>query len=321
MKKLGFFLVSLVLVCMVTLALAEVAIRSVNPTPRVQLVQRDNVEHLEVRRDRVVWASEYPKIEARPCLNAGDDTRRVAFVGSSIFRGSGVDGDATFTTTLQRRLAPANICVDNVSEPAFTAEQKHVLALDLLEAQHPPDLMYWEIWRNDVGAWTLIEDWGVNAIKLSRDESGAPNLLGLPASWNRALLEASQLYRYGTLTLGESGGRPSELWPPMLETELKPIVNKAREVGTTLILVVSPPLHQPFRETAGQGFAGYTPLWELATRESLRWIRLAERLIDADHVALRVDTCCHFSEDGHDVLADLFEEDIRATLMPSEAAL
>jgi hypothetical protein len=297
---------------------AEIAVRVLHPTPRLQMVRFDATETLSVKRDRVVWTLREPEIMAHGCTPGTTDLR-VAFAGSSIFRGSGVSGEETFTTALQQRAD--GWCIDNVSQPAFTAGQKHVVAMDLLEASEPPDLLFWEVWTNDLDGYVLLEDGAYNLLHHTLDSDGTPNAFGLPATANRALFGLSKLYAYATLAVGSSRGDDVDLakaWDAMLRDQLEPVVTRAAEVGTTVVLVLCPRLDRPFAQSASRPPRIYGRIWPFAQRHGLRWIRLSERLEGQPVETLRVDTCCHYAAAGHAALADLFEAEIRRASAPAE---
>ena len=320
MKRWVFPAVSVVMGIALMCGVAELSLAILNPKPRVQLLHRDKLVSLEHRRGRVVWRQKSPIIERLGCAGAGPDVARVAFVGSSIFRGSGVPGDTTFSSLLQRSYADGRTCIDNVAEPGFTSEQKHVVAMDLLEAAEAPDLLYMEVWQNDIGAWVQVGDWAVNALQLRTDASGVPNPAGLPEAWNVHALQWSHLYRYLALAAVSTDRSPVELWQPMWARDLEPVLDLAKARGTEVVLVVAPPLNRPFSETLGREFQGYEHLAQIREARGLDRIDIARWLIDEDPVAMRVDPCCHYSKAGHERLASAFRGDIERRLRPSTEA-
>jgi hypothetical protein len=305
-------LLALTAVIGATALLAEVAVRVMNPTPRLQIVRPDVATTLEARDGTVVWTLDTPEITSNGCANAPEDAFRVSFVGSSIFRGSGVSGEQTFTTALQQHAD--GWCVDNPSQPAFTAGQKRVVALDALKSPRPPDLLFWEVWTNDPDGYTLIDGVAYNLAGLQTDVRGVPDAFSLPAGLNGWLFRTSALHRYATLaliTLSPKAIDQAAQWDELLARDLLPVVEKAREVGTELILVICPRLDQSFDASTSRPPEVYGRVWPFAQQHGLRWIQLAQRLEGQDVEALRVDTCCHYNPAGHAALAEVFEQEIR----------
>lgn len=304
-----------------SLATAELAVRFVNPTPRVQLVRPELARTLEARDGTVVWTLDHPRIQAQGCDDAPPDALRVTFVGSSIFRGSGVEGEQTFTSLLQQRAD--GWCVDNPSQPAFTAGQKRVVALDALHAPTPPDLLFWEVWTNDPDGYTLIDGVAYNLAQLHTAADGTPDAFGLPVGLNHQGFRHSALYRYASLTLAAKDPASldlSRVWDELLRDELLPVVQRAREVGAELVLVTCPRLDQSFDASASRPPREYGRVWPFAQAHGLRWLRLSERLSGQPVEDLRADLCCHYSPAGHAALADLFEQQIRDALARSHDA-
>ena len=103
----------------------ELALRIAGPTPRVQAIRAAEVTSFELVDGVPFWAAEDPEVPHR----CNSDARpRAVFVGSSIFRGSGLGSGAEVFSSQLSELAPG-WCVDNVAEPAFTGPQKAIAAM------------------------------------------------------------------------------------------------------------------------------------------------------------------------------------------------
>jgi hypothetical protein len=304
-RRLWFALAALAVSAGVLAGVAEVAVLVLRPTPRVQVVRRSEVVSLDDIHGVPVWRSRWPEVAAHGCDDAPASAFRVLMVGSSILRGSGVEGHETVTTLLQARFPAAEVCVDNVSEPAFTAPQKRMAALARIR-DAPPDLVIFEVWHNDDGTWVLLGDDAISVGALRVGSDGLPTL-GPTGSAHRALLRGSALYRFLTLTLAEDPARQRDLgarWARMLPREVGPVVEAARAVGADVELWVMPPLDRSFRASLAAPGADYGAVWAWAEAEGVPWVRVAELFGDRDPEAVRVDPCCHYNAAGHAVLAD-----------------
>lgn len=302
------------------LAVAEGAVRLLHPSPKAQVLT-DGVRGLtlgEAADGTVVWRYDEPAVASDDCAGASGDLARVAFVGSSIFRGSGVDGPEVFTERLRHAVGD-RACVDNLAQPAFTAEQKRAVAVAALgeaaSAGRPYDVLYWEVWANDRGRFLRLGDRAVDVGAYPLDTAGRPAPLSLPTGLSGALWGGSALYRYAVLALGAEGDVDRDVrdqWARLLEQHLAPAVEAAEAAGTELVLVLAPPLDQPFGTSAARPYPGYGAVWPFAQDHGLTWLRLSMALEGEDVETLRHDPCCHYSAAGHARLAEVFADDLAA---------
>jgi hypothetical protein len=290
------------------LVTAEVAVRWIAPTPRVQVIRADQVVSMEQVDGVPVWHLASPEVARDACANAPEGAKRAVFIGSSILRGSGVQGPEVFSERLRARLPPGSWCVDNLAEPAFTAPQKAVVALRALDGPRPPDLLVWEVWENDPGQWRWLGDRAVNLRHHVVDPgTGAPEWGFVRGVWADRLFRSSELWRYAVLTLATRDPDMAALMEASLERDLAPVVARAREVGTEVQLAIFPDLSRSFAASASKPLPAYKPVWPFAEAHGLTWLRVDLALQDQDVAALRLDTCCHYNAAGHEALADLFQ--------------
>jgi hypothetical protein len=300
-------LARLALAAALFLATAEVAVRWIMPTPRVQVIRADQVASIEEVDGVPVWHLSSPEVARDGCANAPEGAKRAVFVGSSILRGSGVEGPQVFSELLRARLPAGSWCVENLAEPAFTAPQKAVVALRALARTRPPDLLVWEVWENDPGQWRWLGDRAVNLRHHVVDPAtGAPEWRVVRGAWADRLFRASELWRYAVLTLATHDPDMAALMSASLERDLAPVVARAREVGTDVQLAIFPDLSRSFAASASKPLPAYKPVWPFAEAHGLTWLRVDLALQDQDVAALRLDTCCHYNAAGHEALADLF---------------
>ncbi|HMV69153.1 MAG TPA: hypothetical protein PKA64_20065 [Myxococcota bacterium] len=296
------------------LATGEAAVRLARPSPRAQVVREDGGVHLRVEDNVVLWTSAEPVVQTDACSRAPASALHAVFVGSSILRGAGVPGSDVFTERLRARLPPDAVCVDNLAEPGFTGEQKRVTALGALARPRPPDVLYWEVWENDYGNYGLFPDGtAINLFGFVRDPQGYPSVAAVPQALHHALFDHLELWRYAVLALApQQATRASavDLRVAEIARDVEPVLRRAAEVGTQVVLVVCPSLDRPFGESAREPALGYGPVATLARERGVRAVWLADALAEEDVEALRLDPCCHYAVAGHRRLAELFEADL-----------
>jgi hypothetical protein len=304
----GAAFAKLTLAAALFVATAEAVVRWVAPTPRVQVIRVDQVVSMEEVDGVPVWHLASPEVTQDGCEGAPPSAKRAVFVGSSILRGSGVEGPEVFSERLRQRLPPGAWCVDNLSEPAFTAPQKAIVAHRALARARPPDLLIWEVWENDPGQWRWVGDRAVNLRHHRVDPVfGAPVWGPVRGVWADRLFRTSELWRYAVLSLATREPDMAALMSASLERDLAPVVSHARDVGTRVELAIFPDLSRSFAASASKPLPAYKPVWPFAESHALTWLRVDLSLQDRDVAALRLDTCCHFNAEGHAALADLFE--------------
>jgi hypothetical protein len=302
------------------LGVAEALVRGLSPTPRAQVLVESRTITFGETGGVVTWHTRDPQIEPTPCASSAASHQAVV-VGSSILRGSGTEGPNVFSELLRQRLDPAAWCVDNLSQPAFSSEQKRAVALEALARPRPPDRLYWEVWQNDGGHYVRLGDTVINVGAYPLDEAGYPSPLGLPPAVNRGLFDHVALWRYAVLALGArdpASQDPKARWEAILRDDLLPVVEAAKAVGTQIVLIECPPLDRPFADSVVKPHRGFGAVWTFAGAQGLRWIRLESALEGEDYVALRADPCCHYNAAGHARLADIFERDLVGDVVPEK---
>lgn len=308
------YLVQTAAAVLIFLLTAEIAVRVVHPAPRVQIVKGDDQIHVFEQDGVVLWTGGGPKMEQDACAKAPASALHAVFVGSSILGGSGVQGPQVFTELLRARLPGDDVCIDNLALPAFTGEQKRVTAMAALARERAPDVLFWEVWENDFGDYERFGDGAaINLFGYSRDAAGYPTVPLVPAPVHHLLFDHSAAWRYGVLALAvDHMARASmaELRKGEIKRDLEPVLARAAERGTTVILVVCPMLNRPFVESITHPHLGYEPVWAFARDRGLRLLRLEQLLEHEDVIAMRADPCCHYSPLGHERLATAFEAEL-----------
>lgn len=295
-----------------SLLIGEALVRAVNPTPRAQVLVEGRNITLGETDGVVTWRTRDPEVDEEACAHSAAP-RHAVVVGSSILRGSGTTGPYVFTEQLRDRAEAAGWCVDNLSQPAFSSEQKRVVALEALRRARPPDRLYWEVWQNDGGRYLRHEDMAINLGGYELDSAGRPRWGSLPEAISGPLFEGSALWRYAVIALGASPADqhdPVERWRKILDADLLPVVEQAKRTGTEVVLVVCPALDRSFAESEAKPHRGLGALWTFAGQHHLRWIRLEAALAGKDYLALRADPCCHYNDVGHAALAEVFASDL-----------
>jgi hypothetical protein len=311
MGRWDFAIVGTALGLSATLLAAEVVVRSARPQPRVQVVRdgAEGVSFVPSVDGTVLWHAEAPRV-GRPCADAPADVRRVAVVGSSILRGSGVLGPQVWTELATAELAGV-ACLDNLAEPAATAEQKRAIALAALD--DAPDLLVWEVWENDPGHFVRIGDRAYDVASYPLDGGGRPNPFGVPDALNARLFGGSELYTYAVLASSDpTRHTPGAMWQRVLAETLVPVLDRAEAIGTEVWLVYAPRLDRPFAASLAEPYPEYAQVDALAAARGLPVLRLAALLAGEEVADMRVDTCCHYSVAGHARLAEAFTQRLRA---------
>jgi hypothetical protein len=313
---LGFLSLGLIFV------IAEVAVRVIKPDPRVQIVRDLGGIHLEVIDGVPVWEEHRGNVIVNEgCVErvraTGVEPLKVAVFGSSILYGSGVDFNQNFSHLLQKRLDEDRkthqdagqkvppTCIRNFSQPAFGHANKYALATRRLQ-EFKPDLIYWEIWKNELNKHVMVGDVIYSVKKLTVGEDGLPMLFSMPQGLNRWLLENSRFYEYATLALSQSDASEQWTieWRRFAHNQLSQVVSLADTLGARLELVFCPSLDQPFSETLANWDSGYLEVENFAKERDIVSHRLSRALLKEDFMAVRNDPCCHYNVEGHRKIAE-----------------
>lgn len=334
--RLGFAAVAVLLAAGVSAVVAEMAVRVIHPTPRVQVIRSTQprevgdgrVVHLEVRDAGgvPVWQDRfYEGRRGWDCTEAPEGVTRVLVLGSSILSGVGLADSDVFSGPMQARLE--NVCVTNLAEPGFSFDQQWAVAQDVLPKLEP-DVVIWEVWANTPWSFVQLGDTAYRFRHLEVDAEGLPTGLGLPSGLHRALLPRSRFYELAVLSLTPT--RPitqarEEAWEGWAAGPLAEATAALEAAGVAQIWVYASPLNAPFDELAKPSKRGPGSRWDLGydrVRQVVpdaRHVDLVKLLADLDVTQIRRDTCCHFNEAGHQALAERLApivDAVRATAAP-----
>lgn len=308
------------------LATAEVAVRTWDPTPRLQIIRsedHDGEEGVPIHRvdGEPVW-EDFGTVPRRNAGCDGDAATDVVLLGSSITFGVRLAPEDTVGARLQGLLDGARPwCVRNHAQPGFTGRSKLAAAKEALPAL-APEVVLWEVWHNDGGGYTMIGPDAYNLTSLPVDEQGYPRGL-LPGGLHRAAFRSSAFYHYLTLALAQppEAGK-LEAWQAYVDGVLPEVLALTEAHGGRLGLVLMPPLHQPFAESAKrtrEGLPGYLEVVTWAEAAGVPYLDVADALRGEDVEALRIDACCHYSAAGSARIAEVLVPFVEA-LAPSPEA-
>jgi hypothetical protein len=94
--------------------------------------------------------------------------------------------------------------------------------------------------------------------------------------------------------------------PEQLAGPLQRVIARAHEADAEVLAVQLPRLDRPFADTAAKPDVGRHMVLEAAARAGAHTMVLARHLQDHDVEAVRLDTCCHYNDVGHQALAQVF---------------
>lgn len=294
LASLGLFLVAL-----------ELCFRSVSPSPRFQIVRADR--GLQVRQGIPIWR-DGGSLERQNagCVARHPGALHIAFFGSSIFFGTGVDLKQTFAFLLQRdldaRFGVGKVCVLNYAQPGYGATSKLAEARELLP-KLKGDIIVWEVWNNDPWSYAMLGS-GAYALRDARvDAAGYPDAFSLPAAVNHFLFQHSRAYEFASLS--QVPLMPPLEWSMLIRSRVVPVMDevlaRARAHGNELWLVPAAQLDRPFSEQLHD--PNNSVLRDWADEKRVPYRELAELLGDQDMARIRLDPCCHYNVQGHAVLA------------------
>lgn len=336
-KRLLFPALAATLALTAAALVAELAVRAINPTPRVQVFRPG--DRTGAAGDRVMvneggiptWT--FP--DAAPRYNLDCPTRhpnapRVLVLGSSIFAGVSIEPERVFTRLLDTQLFPGEpVCVLNLAEPAYSFQNQAQVLRKHIEALQP-DLIVWEMWSNSPWPYQMVGDTAYRFHSLIVGEDGTPNPLRTWPPLHRWLLPRSRVYELTVLTLA---------------TELHPAWNHRHVVGFTagelrttlrwvteelqvpVLAVFCPKLDRSFEQQrdgrgtdddADAAYAHYRLMDQALQAIEVPTLHLDERFIELGVTPeqVRLDPCCHYNEAGQQVLVDAIAPTLRAMLRP-----
>jgi GDSL-like Lipase/Acylhydrolase family len=286
----------------------ELVFRLAKPTPRFQPIRASSSNLLEDRDGIPVWQEPGTKERRNEaCLEKNPNALDLAFFGSSIFFGSGLSPNETFTTLLQQKLdarfGAGAACVLNYAEPGFSAPNKWALARDVLPRLHDA-IVIWEGWDNDPFPYVFLGS-AAYALRNARvNAAGYPDAFRLPPALNDFLFRHSRAYEYSSLAFVPE--QPGPEWNDLLRIRVLPFLDQllglVRQKGAELIVVPAPHLDRPFRDQIESDMHRATRQW--AQKNGVDYDELAKLLADRDPATIRLDPCCHYNAAGHRLLAE-----------------
>jgi hypothetical protein len=302
-----------------TVVLAEVGLRLVRPTPRVQIVRAGVLTELdpgEVAGDDVpLWRTSFddPR-HNEACLEDNPGARVWVVLGSSILAADGLAPSAAFNLALQERLRPelGPLCILNLAEGGYTFDNQLAVAREAIPRLEP-ELVLWEVWENSPFRWAMVGGHAYRFQHVAVGADGLPNPMGVPSAVHRTLFSRSRLYEYSVLALVERpADAASDPWNSLLDDRL----DEARalvEAYGELVVVFAPHLDMPFEERIAAREARTSPLdrhyadvEQWARGRGVESVYLDVLLRDLDVTDVRLDPCCHYNVEGHLALADRF---------------
>lgn len=306
-----------------SLLLAEAAIRVWKPTPRSLIVRPGHFNQLVDHDGVPVWtwpshddATAHGLRHGLDCRDTADITVLVA--GDSIFHGVQLPVEQTAAFRLRERLRarfPGNTtCVVSLAEPGHTLYTQAPLVHQALDAMKV-DVLLLEIWGGRPRMPTRFDDTVYYFEGATLDDNGLPNPLRLPTAVHEALWRSSALWEYAHLALGptcqECGPSEEQAW-----AVLDGIEAHAEQVGSAKVHLLPAFLDRPYAEQAdniAQMSAWYVRWQEHHTTPA---IRLWEAMGHIDPTTLGMDAC-HFNQDGHTALLDVFERAVVPRIDPA----
>ena len=296
-------------VALITLGLAEVLLRVIKPYPRVQVIRGGRVEMFTA--DKVpIWVQDRDRMNLG-CPDQYPEARLVVFTGDSIFFGTGLQTAESFTSVMQTSLDQEHgrgaWCILNLSQPGYTIEQKLYWYRKLLE-RHQPDLVFWEFWPNELGRYRMIGDSAYNVSGTDADTNRLPSFVPGNDRFNRWLFSNSRLFEYLVLMMIRSQEMSPEWVAETYVPFLQGLESDLKQAGGRFVAVVATRLDRPFSEFDGLEKDPQTTMSTSMADSSIETIFLHKVLsnVNADYREVRMDSCCHFSKKGHEVIAGIF---------------
>jgi hypothetical protein len=280
---------------------AELAVRALDPYPRVQILRDHGPPKYPVLYafDGVpMWRSDDPVIRTYrepACLS--DPSRTVLLiVGDSVVF---VSGDRKFAGNLGPALQEVmgdRWCVVNAAHSGYSAAQK-LGALRESLTRLKPDVVLWEVWAE--GPTLSYVGPHIYALGSTRkDDDGYPAVPVVPGALHHPLFRWSRAWEYLTLTSVAGNGDEDVLQYHFEALRL------SRDHRFTLVFGAFPSLAKPFEDDDRYVPAAQREVVDWADREGLQVVDVRGLLRDQDVEALRVDPCCHYNQQGHAVIAE-----------------
>jgi hypothetical protein len=240
---------------------------------------------------------------------------RIALLGDSVSYGVYVPLEDTFATLLARRLDAQcdGVSLYNVAVPAYSTIQERIsLERKVLAAR--PDIVLVGALPNDIEAYTFVGNAAFD-VRVEQQE-GVPVFrhFPLPDSVNRFLLVHSVLYQFLTfrgLSASDdaSGRRRGQLDASL--GELEKIRSLCAEAGARVAVILFPmldtELSRPEEEGSVNNYELFRRIRSWAAAHEVDTIDVRTLLASHPLASLAYDTCCHYSVDGHKLVAEALE--------------
>ncbi len=295
-------------------ALAEGAIRWLNPTPRVQIVDQAIMADASWQEGYPIWRQTGSDEREEPACAPG--ATEVLMVGSSITFGILLEARDTVAAKLQQRLGADGSawCVHNVGQPAYTGEQKRIAAEAGIARWHPR-LVIFEVWNNDGGDYVRVGDLAISTGGLRTDEEGWPaSPVPLPTWLHHVAMVHSSAWRYAALALASRAGVEKRAsWTERVPARLDRVAAAAGPDGRLLVWLAAR-LDVPFATQAAanrtSGDYGHVIAW--GAKRGVPVIDPAAAWTGVEPAPLGVDRACHLNGEGADKVAAVLEPQVRA---------
>lgn len=314
-------LLELTLVLLATGAVAEVLVRAVNPTPRVQITrsQRPGVEGWDFAMvgDQPTWRDAgTPARRNEGCPHAGSID--VALMGTSITFGTGLGPDEPFPRLMQAQLdavEPGRWCILNLAQPAYVGSNK-LAELPGVLARFHPDVVLWEVWGNDPDRYTMVGPDAFAFKDLVVGADGLPWVMPVPAPLHAWLFERSRLYQYGTIALARRTDDGTDRWRRWADERMGAVSELVGASGARLALYAPTPLYQPTGALADRPDQAMraAQVWGAAHQAPV--FLFAEALRDSDPADIALHRDGHLNAEGHRRLAPRLTDWVRAMAPP-----
>ena len=296
------------------------------PLLRAQAVRKLENHTLRILNGVPVWATKNPQradVNNKRCLDTAPDGPDVYLLGDSIFFGVRLSPEKTLGPLLQDMLSTElgrSACVVNLSEPGFGFVNEKAV-LEEAMTQHKPKVVVLQIWFNSISKFVVLGGNAYNFGRLLTDSYGIPNL-GIPVDLNRVLFQSSATWR--NISTGfastQDAARISTIgkWKMFTENELEPFRQWLDDQGIQLMLAYATSFKTPFSEGRRVEDEVYAATKSWAAEHKLVEVSLAEVLGQEKTDVVGIDSCCHLSEYGTQLVADAIAPEL-VRLLDSKA--
>lgn len=318
-----------VLGILLTLLLAEGAMRVIAPPPRAQVIRPGARASLTVYVEDGVplWYHERDAPRRnRACIEARPEAPRILALGDSIFAGVSVPPDRVWTRRLEAIWPEGPTpCILNLAEPGYSFHNE----LQVARREMPtlePDLVILEFWPGSLWDYTLLSGTAYRFSGMFLDETGSPNPFLTPQPLHAWLFPRSRLYEFASMAIAIPLHAKANVVHTRAQAEryFDAFTELTEAHDAQLLFVSATPLDRPFDDLV----ATRTGNWSrdpsqahavfdaMAKDAGIPHVMLDERLAarGEDHLAIRLDPCCHFNDGGQQVLAEVLLDDVVAAL-------